>query len=174
MNLSQQGHIRLAELEDAPAILSIYNQAIETGFATGHLTPIQLLDVLDWLEAGHLERPFWVFEYENTVLGWANVDDFHGLPTFSDCVEVGVYVCPDNHRRGIGKALLKRLEKDMTLLGVSHLMAFVFQQNKSSLALFNLHGFEEWGLLPKAAKVASQQFDICLLGKYLDVENLES
>jgi len=162
------GHIRLAELEDAPAILSIYNQAIAIGLATGHLTPIKLLDVLDWLESGHLERPFWVYEREGVVHGWANVDDFHGLPTFSACVEVGVYVCPNNHRQGIGRALLQRLEKDMLILGVSHLMAFVFQQNESSLGLFNRHGFEQWGLLPHAAKVASQQFNICLMGKRLD------
>lgn len=168
MTRLERGQIRLAELEDAPAILSIYNQAIETGLATGHLTPIKLLDVLDWLEAGHIERPFWVYESAEGVLGWANVDDFHGLPTFSDCVEVGVYVCPDNHRQGIGSALLKRLEKDMMLLGVSHLMAFVFQKNESSLALFSFHGFEEWGMLPKAAKISSQQFNICLLGKRLD------
>lgn len=162
------GHIRLAELEDAPAILTIYNQAINIGLATGHLTPIKLLDVLDWLESGHLERPFWVYESEGVVQGWANVDDFHGLPTFSDCVEVGVYVRPDSHRQGIGKALLQRLEKDMLILGVSHLMAFVFQQNESSLGLFSRHGFEQWGLLPHAAKVENQQFNICLMGKRLD------
>lgn len=168
MSDSERGSIRLAELEDAPAILSIYNQAIATGLATGHLTPIKLLDVLDWLETGHLERPFWVYESAGDVRGWANVDDFHGLPTFSSCVEVGVYVCPSYHRQGIGKALLNRLEKDMLILGVTHLMAFVFQQNTSSLALFRLHGFEQWGLLPEAAKVESQLFNICLLGKRLD------
>jgi phosphinothricin acetyltransferase len=168
VSYSDRGRIRLAELEDAPTILSIYNQAISIGLATGHLTPIKLLDVLDWLESGHLERPFWVYEYNDEVLGWANVDDFHGLPTFSACVEVGVYVSPNNHRQGIGKALLERLEKDMNILGVSHLMAFVFQQNESSLGLFSRHGFEQWGLLPHAAKVASQQFNICLMGKRLD------
>ena len=132
------GSIRLAELEDAPAILAIYNKAIASGFATGHLTPIQLLDVLDWLEAGHIERPFWVYELSGQVVGWANVDDFHGLPTFSDCVEVGVYVCPAHQRRGIGKALSNRLELDMRLLGESHLLAFVFQANSAGLALLNL------------------------------------
>lgn len=168
MTTIEGGCIRLAELEDAPTILAIYNKAITLGHATGHLSPIKLLDVLDWLEDGHLERPFWVYEKQGDVIGWANVDDFHGLPTFSACVEVGVYVCPDQQRQGVGKALLQRLEKDMRIVGVTHLMAFVFQQNQSSLALFALHGFEQWGLLPQAAKVASEQFDICLLGKRLD------
>ena len=168
MSPTKRGRIRLAELEDAPAILSIYNQAIATGLATGHLSPIKLLDVLDWLEEGHLERPFWVFESDSEVIAWANADDFHGLPAFSDCVEVGVYVSPKFHRQGVGKALLNKLEEDMILLGVTHLMAFVFLQNLSSLGLFQQHGFNEWGLLPQAAKVANKPFDICLLGKRLN------
>lgn len=163
----QNHQVRIAVLEDALDILDIYNDSIANGFSTGHIEPIRIADVLEWLELTTSKRPFWVLEVENRVVAWANADDFHGLPVFSDCAEVGVYVAPMFKRQGYATLLLNHLERELKRLGTSHLVALIFARNKASLQLFEKQGFLSWGLYPQVAKVDGNTHDIHVLGKVL-------
>ncbi|TBR40923.1 GNAT family N-acetyltransferase [Marinomonas agarivorans] len=159
--------IRLAEIDDAIDILDIYNVSIESGISTGHVQKVELSDVLDWLDLATARRPFWVLEIAGQVVAWANADDFHGLPIFSDCAEIGVYVLPTFHRQGIANSLLEHVQIELEKQGTSHLVALIFAENNASLNLFAKHEFQPWGVYPQVAKVNGKQHDIHVLGKMI-------
>ena len=161
------GGIRVATLEDVFAILDIYNISINSGISTGHTAPIKLLEVIEWLELMTPQRPFWVLEQDGTIVAWANADDFHGLPIFSNCAEIGVYVLPKAYRQGCAKALLEYLEIELKNQGTSHLVALIFSENQSSIDLFTKQEFQPWGVFPQAANVNGEKHDVHILGKIL-------
>lgn len=167
LKMEHASQIRLAKLDDAVDILTIYNTSIKTGLSTGHTKPIGQQEVLDWLTYMLPERPFWVYELDGRVVAWANADDFHGLPVFAKSVEIGVYVLPEFQRQGIARALLQELETALTSYGITHLMALIFQGNNASLKLFKDCGFSRWGLLPQLAEQGDSRADIHLLGKII-------
>ena len=158
-------NVREAVAEDALDIQDIYNISVVNGFSTGHTEPIELCDVLDWLELMTPQRPFWVLEIENRVVAGINADDFHGLPIFANCAEIGVYVLPEFQRQGLADILLEHLEIELKSFGTSHIVALIFHENQASLHLFYKHEFEPWGLYPKVAKVDGNTHDIHVLGK---------
>lgn len=159
--------IRRAGIDDAIDILDIYNVSVESGISTGHVQKVELSEVLDWLDLATSQRPFWVLEVAGQVVAWANADDFHGLPVFSECAEIGVYVLPKFHHQGIASALLEHLQIELEQQGTSHLVALIFAENDASLNLFEKHEFRPWGIYPQVAKVDGKKHDIHVLGKAL-------
>jgi L-amino acid N-acyltransferase YncA len=156
---------RVAELEDAPAILDIYNDAIATRRSCGHTSEISLVTVIDWLESSHDKRPIWVIEYAQKIIGWFAVEDFYGLPAFNNAVEVSVYISPFFHRQGIATKALGFVEAFLECVGVTHLVACIYAHNAESLNLFSKYGYAQWGCLPKIALIDSTQYDLFILGK---------
>lgn len=159
--------VRQAISQDAFAILEIYNTSILTGISTGHTEAVKLLDVMEWLESMTPQRPFLVLEKAGKVIAWANADDFHGLPIFANCAEIGVYVSPEWQRQGIAELLLNCLEKELKKQGTNHLVALIFAENIASKKLFTKQEFQPWGVLPEVAKSNGVTHDIHLLGKAL-------
>jgi len=156
---------RVAELEDAPDIQAIYNDAILTRRSCGHTAEIPLVTVIDWLESSHEKRPIWVIENHKSIIGWFAVEDFYGLPAFSCAAEVSVYILPLFQRKGIATKVLHFIEVFLGCVDVTHLVACIYGHNSESLNLFNKHGYVQWGCLPQIALIDSRKYDLLILGK---------
>lgn len=159
---------RVAQLEDAPDILAIYNEAIATRRSCGHTSEVSLVTVIDWLESSHDQRPIWIIEYAQSIIGWFAVEDFYGLPAFNRAVEVSVYISPSFQRKGIATKVLGFIEAFLECVGVTHLVACIYAHNVGSVHLFSNYGYVQWGCLPKIALIDSTQYDLLILGKQID------
>src|SRR5204863_4396514 len=126
--------IRSATREDMPAIVGIYNWAINQTFATIDSEPLSREEAQAWWEM-HGKRSFLLVATDDTgVVGWARL-----LPWKQrgfDVVECLVYVDPVHHGRGIGDALLKELTREARGLGYLTIVASVAKDNRAGLALF--------------------------------------
>lgn len=165
--MGESFNIRPAQLDDAPAILSIYNNGVLSGRSTGHLKPVKLDLVLDWLDQASSTRPFWVAERSNQVVAWMGIESFYGLPAFQSSVEVSVYVDPGYRRQGIARKCLDYLEKSAQSLGISHLIAFIYAHNQASIELFDAFAYQRWGVMPCVAELEDGRMDLLILGKIL-------
>ena len=74
MSPGHSREIRLAVLDDAPAILDIF-QHCDLFASTGHRQDnIGLIDVMDWLESVTDNHPLLVLEEQGKVIAWCSVE----------------------------------------------------------------------------------------------------
>ena len=173
-NRETQTYIRLAVLDDAPAIYSIF-QSTTPADTTNRRNGIGLADVVDWIESATEQQPLFVLEQgslnkdtleQNRQLqAWCSLAPFYGLPAFNKTLEISLYVSPENQRNGLGKLLFHHIEAQQKALGFTHLIAYIYGSNLGSIGFFKKQGFEQWGFLPSVAESEGSQEDVVLLGR---------
>lgn len=158
--------IRDAREGDLPAIVAIYNDSIPERRATADTEPVSVDSRRDWF-AQHSPQhyPLWVCESGIEITGWLSLSSFRDRPAYAPTAEVSLYVASDHRRRGIGQALLARAVDQAPALGLETLLALVFAHNAPSLSLFRKFRFQQWGYLPKIAKLDEVERDLVILGR---------
>ncbi|SFC26927.1 phosphinothricin acetyltransferase [Marinospirillum celere] len=161
--------LRLAVEEDLPQILAIYNASIPEGKATADTNPVTLEERRQWfLDHQRPERPLWVYEQADQLLGWMSLSDFYGRPAYASTAEISIYLHPEHQGRKLGQQLLDEALQAAKELQLRSLLAFVFAHNEASVRLFRSRGFENWGLLPEVAWIKQHPVSLSILGKKLD------
>ena len=142
--------IRPAVAEDLPALVAIYNQAIEAGRCTGDLVPFSVESRRGWWESRDLERfPILVAVLDDQVVGYASLSPYRpGRGALRHTAEVSHYVDFRHHRKGVGMGLVEAAIRTAGESGYRTLLAIVVDGNESSLGLLRRCGFERWGFLP--------------------------
>ncbi|WP_421850719.1 GNAT family N-acetyltransferase [Marinomonas sp.] len=165
MFVNQSRVIRLAELEDAPAILEVFQRCDQFASSGHRQDNIKLIDVLDWLENVTDNHPMLVIEERGSVIAWCSVEPFYGLPAFDSACEISFYVSPNRQRKGIATQLFQYLEMNRSELGFTHLVAYIYASNLESQGFFTRQGFDQWGLLPNIAQNEQIKEDVFILGR---------
>ena len=157
--------IRHAHAADLPAIVAIYNSAIPGRMATADTSPVTVESREEWFRAFDPgSRPLWVLEEGDWIAGWLGLRSFYGRPAYHRTVESAVYVSPDFQRRGIARRLLRHALAQCPGLGVRNVLAFIFDHNAPSIALFEAEGFRRWGLLPEVCELDGAERSVAILG----------
>ena len=105
--IKNEANIRPTTPADIPAITRIYAHAVKHGTATFELEPpdeAEMMRRFEKLRAGNF--PYVVAEIDGAVAGYAYAGLFRERPAYRFTVEDSIYIAPDMHRRGIGRALL--------------------------------------------------------------------
>ena len=82
---------------------------------------------------------------------------------YAGVAEVSVYVAPDAHGRGVGRALLERLVLGAERAGIWTLQAGIFPENDASVALHLRCGFRVVGMRERLGKLDGVWRDVLLL-----------
>jgi len=89
-----------------------------------------------------------VAELDGVVVGYAYASLYRTRPAYRFTVENSVYVAPEIHRRGIGKALLIKLIEACTARGFRQMIAVIGDSNQAaSIGVHKACGFEPAGNL---------------------------
>lgn len=157
---------RLAQREDLPAIVDIYNSTIASRMATADTLPVTVEERVPWFEMHAPEtRPLWVAEVDGRIAGWLSFSSFYGRPAYHRTAELGVYVHEAFRRHGLGSGLLEDAIAHAPAIGVDTLLGFIFGHNAPSLALFTRYGFARWGELPRVAILDGVERDLLIVGR---------
>lgn len=160
--------IRHALAADLPVIVAIYNASIPGRMATADTEPVTVAEREHWFrEFDPGKRPLWVYEHEGAIVGWLGLRSYYGRPAYHRTVELAVYVDPGHRRRGIAHDLLENALREAPRLGIRNVLAFVLVHNQPSVTLFELHGFQRWGLLPRVCDMDGVERDVLILGRRL-------
>ena len=118
--------IRPAKISDIPAITRIYAHAVEHGTASFELTPPDQAEITrrknDLTGKGY---PYLAGEIEGVLAGYAYAGDYRARPAYRLTVEDSVYIAPDRHRHGIGRALLAALIEAAAARGFRQMIAVI-------------------------------------------------
>jgi L-amino acid N-acyltransferase YncA len=162
-------HIRPATLADIPAITRIYAHAVTHGTASFELEPPNEAEMAKRMQAlldGNF--PYLVAEIEGAIAGYAYASLYRTRPAYRFTVEDSVYVAPEMHRRGIGKALLDGLVEACTALGFRQMIAVIGDSDQTaSIGLHMACGFEPAGNLKSIGYKFGRWLDTPLMQRAL-------
>jgi L-amino acid N-acyltransferase YncA len=144
----------------ADAVLDVYRLGIATGDATFETGPP------DW-ESFAAARParhrFVAVDGAGTVLGWVACSPVSTRAAYTGVVEHSVYVHPDAHGRGVGRALLTTLTGSTDAAGIWTVQSGIFPENAASLALHAACGFRAIGVRERIGRLHGVWRDVVLV-----------
>ncbi|MTH53990.1 GNAT family N-acetyltransferase [Bacillus mangrovi] len=157
--------LRLANREDLPRIVDIYNTTIASRMVTADLEPVSYESREKWFD-DHTDRyPLWVAEENGAITSWVSLQPFYGREAYKHTAEVSIYIDPAFRGAGLGKKLLQAAIDECAGLDIYTLLGFVFGHNEPSIRLFERFGFSRWGTFPGIAELEGVERDLVILGK---------
>lgn len=161
--------IRLAQSDDLPRIVDIYNQAVPSRQSTGDTKPVQVEDRAAWFEEHLPEKyPIFVTDVEGQIAGWCSLSAYRaGRAAFRFTAEISYYIAHAYHRQGIATALVEHALAACPALQIRHLFAIVLEGNQASIRLLEKVGFERWGYLPRVADFDGKEVGHLYYGRHL-------
>ena len=139
--------IRAALPHDLAVITGIYDHAVRHGTASFELQPPDQTEMTRRYEAllggGY---PYLVAEIEGEIAGYAYAGPYRARPAYHWSVEDSIYVAPQSHRKGVGRALIERLIADAEAAGFRQMIAVIGDSaNTGSIELHRYAGFHMVG-----------------------------
>ena len=119
--------------------------------ASFELTPPNEVEMARQME--HLldsNFPYLTAETDGVCCGYAFAGPYRARPAYRWSLEDSVYIAPDMHRRGIGRALLVALIETSQARGFRQMVAVVIGDSTKQAASVGLHealGFRHVGIL---------------------------
>lgn len=136
--------IRLATLEDAPALLAIYAKYIRTPITFEYDLPSQK-EFAQRIGETLPDYPYLVCERQGCPVGYAYAHRQKERAAYQWNAELSVYLDPDNTSRGLGKAMYRALMELLLLQGIRTVYGGVTLPNAKSEGLHQSLGFSWLG-----------------------------
>lgn len=158
--------IREATMADAEAIRAIYNHAVLHTTAVFDYAARSEEAQLAWMQAkAEQNLPVLVAETDDAVAGYCSYGPYRPWPAYLHSVENSVYVAPEHHGKGIGRALLAPLLETAKTRGVHTMIAGITAGNEASLRLHRSFGFENAGTVREVGWKFERWLDVTFLQK---------
>jgi phosphinothricin acetyltransferase len=161
--------IRAAGPADIADITGIYAHAVRFGTASFEIEPPDEAEMARrqraLIEGGF---PYLVAEADGTVAGYAYAGPYRPRPAYRFSVENSVYVAPEAHRRGVGRALLERLIAAAQARGFRQMIAVIGDADQApSIALHRAAGFRLVGTIEAVGFKHGRWLDSVLMQREL-------
>lgn len=158
--------IREARPGDAPGIAAIWNHIIRDTAATFNSAEKPVEEIAQLITArAQAGRCFLVAEEAGAVVGFATYDQFRGGVGYRLTMEHTLHLSPDARGRGLGRALMLRLEDHARRAGVHVMVAAVTGENPEGRAFHEAIGYHWVGTLPEVGLKFGRFMDLWLLQK---------
>ncbi|MEQ1804178.1 MAG: N-acetyltransferase family protein [Burkholderiaceae bacterium] len=161
--------IRPSTEADIAAIAEIYRFHVLNGTGSFEIeAPSAAQMLLRRTDVTASGLPWLVAERSGSVVGYAYANHFRPRPAYRFCLEDSVYVAPQAHGLGLGRALLAELLARCEALGARQMLAVIGDSgNAGSIALHRALGFEPAGQIHAAGWKFEKWLDVVLLQKAL-------
>jgi len=144
--------IRDAETTDVAAMLDIYTPIVRDTAISFEIEAPTQQDLAGRLERITATDPWLVLEHHGELAGYAYSSSFRARPAYATTRETTVYVHPDHHGQGVGRALMAALLDEITERGARLAVAVIALPNEASIALHEALGFTGVGTLHDVAR----------------------
>jgi phosphinothricin acetyltransferase len=159
--------IRMATLEDAPAIYAIYEPYILNTAITFEYTPVPMDEFWQRMKKVMEHFPWIVCEQNGKILGYAYCARFKERAAFDWDCECSVYIDEKEHRKGIASLLYERLFDLVQKQGYFTIYALITNSHESSIAFHQRFGFTKVGVYEKTGYTLGQWWVLLVMEKRL-------
>ena len=161
--------IRPSREDDIAAITAIYGHHVLHSTGTFETEAPGIADMTarraDVLSKG---LPYLVAEEDGRIVGFAYGNWFKPRPAYRYSVEDSIYLAPDAHRQGLGRALLAELMAHCETAGIRKVMAIIGDSaNAGSIGVHRALGFEQAGIIQSCGWKFGAWRDIVIMQKTL-------
>ncbi|MBZ4021069.1 GNAT family N-acetyltransferase [Rhodobacter sp. TJ_12] len=161
--------IRDARPEDAEAICTIYNDAVQNSTAIWNEIVVDAENRRAWIaERQAAGFPVLVWDEGDQALGYASFGPFRPHDGYRLTVEHSVYVHPDHRSGGKGAQLMEALIARARAEGFHVMVAAIDAANTGSIRLHARLGFAEVGVMRHVGKKFGRWLDLALMQLVLD------
>lgn len=138
-------HLNFQKLteKDLPIVKEIYDWYILQSTATFHTEPIQLSELKEFIHLDHPRYPAYLILADQQVAGYCYLTYYKKRQAYDRTAEVTLYLKPELHHQGIGKATLEYLETKGREIGLKNLLGIITGENVGSIALFKKCGYTQ-------------------------------
>ena len=144
---------------DLAQIAEILNHEILTGFAHFGTEPLTLDQIGQ--EFTTRERHIWLAARDaEKVLGFARSNPWKSRGGYRQTCELGVYVRPEAHGRGIGTLLYEAILPELRARSFKTVLAGIALPNPASVRLHEKLGFKPVGCLPSVGYKLGEWRDV--------------
>ena len=161
--------IRPSQQADIPTITAIYAHHVLNSTGTFETEAPSTQDMTD-RRADVLGKglPYLVAVDEGAVIGFAYANWFKPRPAYRYSAEDSIYLAPDQHSKGVGRALLAELIACCEAAGIRKMMAIVGDSaNARSVGVHLALGFEQVGKIDACGWKFGAWRDIVIMQKSL-------
>ncbi len=156
--------IRYANLQDAGAIVGIYNEYIINSVVTFETEPLCEEEMRTRM-GGILDHyPYFVYEEDGKVVGFCYAHPWKERAAYRYTLETTVYLSSSHVGKGLGRSLMERLINECRNCGYKALIACITAENEASVALHTKLDFEKVSHFEKVG---------LKFGRWLDVVDYE-
>jgi L-amino acid N-acyltransferase len=153
--------VRLAQLNDLPAISDIYNHAVLNTTASYDYEPRGMDHRLAWYELHQKQDlPVFVAEDGAEIIGWSSLSRYHDRIGYRFTVEDSVYIAEPHRGKGAGKALLAPLIQAARKRDLRAVIGAIDADNQASIRLHAGFGFEKVGHFKKVGFKFDRWLDV--------------
>ena len=145
---------------DAAAVLALYEPFVRDSGVTFETDVPSLEDFSKRLAHIAGRFPFWVWEEDGTVLGYAYGTTHRERISYQWAVETSVYVAPRAHRQGVGRALYSALLPSLAERGFVWAYGVITLPNDASVALHAACGYTSFATYLAAGQKFGQWCDV--------------
>ncbi|MCF5710535.1 GNAT family N-acetyltransferase [Pseudomonas syringae] len=163
--------VRIAQISDAQAIQAIYAPMVERTAISFELEPPTVEEMAKRIGTILPTYPYLVAERDGQVIGYAYASQHRAREAYRWSVDVTVYVAPEAHRRGVGRALYDVLLQRLKTQGFHAAYAGIALPNDSSVGLHEALGFAHIGTYPEVGFKNGAWHDVGYWRIALDVTN---
>ncbi|RNB83069.1 N-acetyltransferase [Brevibacillus nitrificans] len=153
-------HIRDAHINDLPAMLKIYNQAVKTLVATFDLEEQSLTQREAWFRKHGERYPLIVAEEEGEVVGYCCLSAFREKPAYAGTAELSIYIAENQRGKHIGSSLMAEIQQRTRELGYHAVISGITAGNAASVKLHEKFGFHLVGTLREVGYKFGEWHDV--------------
>lgn len=161
--------LRSAKEIDFPAVVEIYNHAVDEKFATADTKHVTLESKKEWF-AQHSPKtyPIFIAEENRKIIGWCALSPHRpGRKALRTVAEISYYIHKNFRKRGVASSLIVYTMNEAKKLGFKNLISILLDLNKPSIYILEKFGFEKWGHLPNIAIIDETICGQFIFGKSL-------
>ena len=160
--------IRPAAPADYPQILALWNPVIRDTTIIFHSEERDSAKVDEIIGTRRRDgHDFFVAEDGGKVLGFATYAQFRAGNGYRHALEHSIILSPEAWGRGVGRALMARLEDHARAGGGHTLFAGVSGENTAGIAFHEKVGFRTVAVIPEAGRKFDRWLDLVLMMKFL-------
>lgn len=152
--------VRPATVADLASIADIENREIAENWAHFGTESVSLDETQRAFDAAKHRYLWLVAEVESKVVGFARAGPWKTRGGYRWTCEIGVYVSPEFHGQGVGKALYAELFPALEQAGLKSIIAGIALPNPASVRLHEAFGMKHIGTFPECGFKFDRWIDV--------------